>query len=83
MSELLERCRGCGAVGLIVNVEVTSWWTLKLFSGRHWYAIRMLDAPEGWILHDSNASYPQPLADGRALCEILQRELSDRGAQIH
>jgi hypothetical protein len=42
----------------------------------------MLDAPEGWILHDSNASYPQPLADGRALCELLQRELSDRGAQI-
>lgn len=82
MSELLERCRGCGAVGLIVNVQVTSWWTLKLFNGRHWYAIRMLDAPEGWILHDSNASSPQPLADGRALCELLQREMSDRDAQI-
>ena len=81
MSVLLSRCRESGAVGLIVNVQEASWWTLNLLPGRHWYAIRML-SPRGWALHDSNDSSPQTLADDLALCELLQRELRERGAQV-
>ena len=76
-----ERCRDPDVLGLIVNVQMASWWTLRLFKGRHWYAHRKLDSPDAWNVHESHEPAPRALADG-GVREMLRHDLCSRGGQI-
>ena len=80
LDQLFTQLDAPGCCGLLVNVQRTAWWSLRMLKTRHWYALRRAEsAGFVWDL-DSNLAEPVLLADA-ALRDRLAEEIG-RGAHI-